>query len=56
VAEGDGWLTLRLQLASQDLAKMLVLGLGAHAIVVEPAELQQAVLDTARAILSGAQR
>lgn len=56
VAEGDGWLTLRLQLASQDLAKMLVLGLGAHAIVVEPAELQQAVLDTARAILSGTQR
>lgn len=51
VADDSGWLTLRLQLDSQELAKMLVLGLGADAAVVEPAELQQTVLDTARAIL-----
>lgn len=48
----DGWLTLRFQLDSLELAKMLALGLGAHATVVEPAELRQAVLDTARAIVN----
>lgn len=47
----DGWVTVRLHLESVELAKMLVFGLGAHGEIVEPAELQEAVLNNARAIL-----
>jgi predicted DNA-binding transcriptional regulator YafY len=48
----DGWLTARIHLESLDLAKMLVFGLGAQAVVLEPPELQEAVLNTAREILA----
>jgi hypothetical protein len=34
-----------------DLAKMLVFGLGKQAVVIEPAELRDAVLRSAREIL-----
>lgn len=50
-AEAGGWLTLRFHLESVDLAHMLVFGLGAQATVVEPAGLQEAVLETAQALL-----
>jgi predicted DNA-binding transcriptional regulator YafY len=48
----DSWITVHFQLESIDLAKMLVFGLGRHAIVVEPPELQQAILNAAREILN----
>jgi predicted DNA-binding transcriptional regulator YafY len=52
---GDGaWATVQVQLDSMDLARMLALGLGAQAVVVEPQELCEAVLATAGAILRGA--
>ena len=52
---GDGaWATVQVQLDSMDLARMLALGLGAQAVVVEPQELREAVLATAGAILRGA--
>ncbi len=47
----DGWLTARIHLESMDLAKMLVFGLATHAVVLDPPELQDAVLKTAREIL-----
>lgn len=47
----DGWLTARFHLEAMDLAKMLVFGLGTDAVVLDPPELQQAVLDTARQLL-----
>lgn len=50
VPEGD-WLTISIQLETMELARMLVFGLGTQAIVVEPLELQQAVLDTAQRLL-----
>jgi predicted DNA-binding transcriptional regulator YafY len=50
-AGDDGWLTARFHLESIDLAKMLVFGLGTQAVVLDPPELQEAVLETARAIL-----
>jgi predicted DNA-binding transcriptional regulator YafY len=51
-ADSDGWITVQFQLDSMDLARMLVFGLGEHAIVVEPQELHAAILNTARAILN----
>jgi predicted DNA-binding transcriptional regulator YafY len=51
-ADNDAWITVQFRLDSIDLALMLVLGLGEHAIVVEPQELHEAVLNTAAAILS----
>ncbi len=50
-AGDDGWLTARFQLESMDLAKMLVFGLGTQAVVLDPPELQEAVLETARDLL-----
>ena len=47
----DGWYRLRVTFASRDDARMRVLGLGTHAMVVEPEDLQQTVLETARAIV-----
>lgn len=44
----SGWVTAHFQLETMALAKMLVFELGAQAIVIEPAELYQAVMDTAR--------
>ena len=51
LAEEDGWLTARIGFESMDLARMLVFGLGLHAVVLDPPELLQAVLTTAREIL-----
>lgn len=45
------WFVVRLQLESRNLAKMLVFGLGTHTQVIEPAELQEEVLTTARLIV-----
>lgn len=46
--DADGWITVKFQLESIDLAKMLVFGLGQQATVVEPQELQEAIVSTAR--------
>ncbi|MBI5929072.1 MAG: YafY family transcriptional regulator [Chloroflexi bacterium] len=47
----DGWLTVRLRLESMELAKMLVFGLGHDAVVIEPHDLHEAVLNDARQLL-----
>jgi predicted DNA-binding transcriptional regulator YafY len=47
----NGWVTMQLQLDSKDLAIMLVIGLGKDTIVIEPQELLEAVINTARAVL-----
>lgn len=47
----DGWLTIHFYLDSLDLAKMLVFGLGKQAVIVEPAALQDIVLDAAHELL-----
>lgn len=48
----DGWIMVKFDLESADLAKMLVFGLGGQAIVIEPPELQEAILSTAREIFT----
>lgn len=48
----EGWLTVRFQIDNLELAKMLVLGLGSHARVLEPDDLREAVLNTSRDILA----
>jgi predicted DNA-binding transcriptional regulator YafY len=50
--ETEGWVTLQFHLETIDLAKMLIFGLGEHATIVEPQELQDAVLKTANAVLN----
>lgn len=47
----DGWVTMRCETETLAAAKMFVLGLGAAAAVLEPAELHEAVLAQARAVL-----
>ncbi len=49
--DADGWHSVHFHLESLDFAKMLVFGLGAQAEIVEPAELKEAVLSTAREII-----
>lgn len=51
VPDAEGWLTVRFDLESLDLAKMLVFGLGQQAVIVEPPELKDAVLSVAREII-----
>ena len=46
--DGGDWHTARVQTESVELAKMLVFGLGAHAEVIEPRSLYDAVLQMAR--------
>ena len=41
----NGWKTLRFQVESMDLAKMLVFGLGNQTIIVDPPELSNDVID-----------
>ncbi len=48
----DGWLTARIHLESLDLAKMLVFGMGTQAVVLDPPELHEAVIQTARDLLA----
>jgi predicted DNA-binding transcriptional regulator YafY len=47
----DGWLTVRLQFETIELAKMLVFGLGTQAEIVEPDALRDAVRESACAVL-----
>ncbi|MBI1279711.1 MAG: WYL domain-containing protein [Anaerolineaceae bacterium] len=49
--DATGWLTVHLHMASIELAKMLVFGLGKDALVLEPPELSQAVIEAAKAII-----
>lgn len=51
-APDDGWITARFHLESIDLASMMVFGLGRQAVVVEPAELREAVLNAAHELLN----
>ncbi|GIK40347.1 MAG: transcriptional regulator [Chloroflexota bacterium] len=50
--DADGWITVNFDLESIELAKMLIFGLEGQATVVEPPELQEAILDTAGKILN----
>jgi predicted DNA-binding transcriptional regulator YafY len=50
--DGNGWVTLRLTFESLDDARMRLLGLGAGVKVLEPAELRNAIIETARAIVN----
>ncbi len=47
----SGWMTVHIQTESIELAKMLVFGLGKDVRVVEPLELEEAVIQAARLIL-----
>ncbi len=47
-AHADEWPTIHVQMESMELAKMLVFSLGSQAIVIEPASLYDAVLESAR--------
>jgi predicted DNA-binding transcriptional regulator YafY len=53
--DAEGWLTVRFDLESMDLAQMLVFGLGQQAVIVEPPELREAVLSGAREIIDSEQ-
>lgn len=48
----EGWILVRVLFLSVDEARMVVFGLGTCVKAVEPVELQQSVLETARAILA----
>lgn len=50
--EGE-WITIRFQIESMELAKMLVFGLGLQAEVIEPRGLYEAVLEAAREFCGG---
>lgn len=52
--DDEGWLTAQFAMESKDLAQMLVFGLGAQAVVIEPDELRDAVLNKAREMLENA--
>lgn len=54
-ADAAGWLTVRFQVESVDLARMLVFGLGRQAVVVEPQELQDAVVAAAHELIRAAE-
>lgn len=49
--EQGEWFTVRFHIESQELAEMLVFGLGEHGEVVEPPDLRDAVLAQARKLL-----
>jgi predicted DNA-binding transcriptional regulator YafY len=50
--DSDGWVTLQLTFESLGDARMRILGLGTGVDVLEPAELREAVLEIARAIVT----
>jgi predicted DNA-binding transcriptional regulator YafY len=50
-ADADGWLTAQIRMESAGLARMIVFGLGKQGQVIEPPELREAVLQTARDLL-----
>jgi predicted DNA-binding transcriptional regulator YafY len=51
--DADGWTTVRLQLESAELAKMLVFGLGSQGEVIEPQGLKEEVLRACQEMLAG---
>jgi predicted DNA-binding transcriptional regulator YafY len=51
-ADADGWFTARFEAESIIPAKMMVFGLGADAVVLEPQELREIVLAQSRALIS----
>jgi predicted DNA-binding transcriptional regulator YafY len=51
-ADEAGWVTVRFQMETLELAKMLVFGLGKQAEIIEPDDLRNAVLDTIRDIMA----
>jgi predicted DNA-binding transcriptional regulator YafY len=50
-ANEAGWLTIHIHMESIELAKMLVFGLGKDGVVIDPLELDKAVIQAARAII-----
>lgn len=50
-ADETGWLTIHVHMESMELAKMLVFGLGKDAVVLNPPELYEAVIQTAKVIV-----
>jgi predicted DNA-binding transcriptional regulator YafY len=50
--DGEGWITYPAQFEHEDEACFVALGLGAHADVIEPAELRERVLNEVRAVLA----
>jgi len=50
--EGGDWLTVEVRVPSLDSARMLVFGLGADTVVLDPPELRQAILATSREIVT----
>ncbi|MBL8119335.1 MAG: WYL domain-containing protein [Anaerolineae bacterium] len=55
-ADAEGWLSAAMHVETMELAKMLVFGLGRDVVVIEPAELREAVLATARMVVEREQR
>ena len=52
--DARGWTEVVINVENEELAKMLVFGLGPDAEVIEPAALRAAVLSAARAIIETA--
>jgi predicted DNA-binding transcriptional regulator YafY len=50
--DDKGWMVVRIQTETLDLAKMLVFGLGNQGIVIEPQELRDAVVDTSSKLIA----
>ena len=46
----EGWLTVRAEFDDEEFARFVVLGLGARAQAIEPAEFRMAIQDEARAV------
>jgi hypothetical protein len=52
IGDLPGWFRACVQVPSLESAKMLLLGLGAKATVIDPEELQRAVVEEARQIVT----
>ena len=50
--DGGGWVTLSLTFETPDAARSTILGFGALAEVLDPPELRESVIDTARRIVA----
>src|SRR5262249_48940079 len=47
----DGWLKVRFRVESVDVARMFVVGLGPQAIVIDPPELRDSIVEFARELI-----
>ena len=47
----DGWLTARFSVESVDVARMFVVGLGPQAVVIDPPELRDSVVEFAHELI-----